>query len=366
MIEEKQLIYLNAFNLLPNIGSATLFKIDKEFKSDFKSAWKISTASFRKFQLDQDQVVSLENRNNIDPKKEFKKLEKEDVYLITYHDDTYPTRLKEISNPPFLLYIGGTRPKEEQIKIAVVGTRLLTEYGKRVTPVISHELTTAGAIIISGLATGIDTLAHKTCLDASGTTIAVIGSGLDKKSFFPQQNYDLSLKIAERGAVVSEYPLGMNATKEKFPARNRIVSGLSNGVLVVEADERSGALITARLALEQNRDVFAIPGGIFWPKSKGANGLIKQGAKAVLSAQDILEEYNIAYMNSQIEIIPETEEEKLILASFTGQPIGIENILENSGLNIGKVIATLTTMEMKGWIKNIGSDMYDLNKSSHQ
>ncbi|MBI2626618.1 MAG: DNA-protecting protein DprA, partial [Parcubacteria group bacterium] len=265
---DDRLIYLNAFNLLPNIGSATLFKIDKEFSGNFESAWKMATAKFQKFQLDQDQITSLDDRKSIDPEKEFKKLEKEKIALITWHDESYPDKLKEIPGPPFLLYIRGVLPKDEQIKIAVVGTRLLTEYGKRVTPVISHELTTAGAIIISGLATGIDTLAHKACLDASGITVAVIGSGLDQKSFFPQQNYNLSLKIAERGAVISEYPLGMSATKEKFPARNRIVSGLSNGVLVVEADQKSGALITARLALEQNRDVFAIPGGIFWPKSR--------------------------------------------------------------------------------------------------
>ncbi|MBD3282115.1 MAG: DNA-protecting protein DprA [Candidatus Portnoybacteria bacterium] len=217
----------------------------------------------------------------------------DNIYKISLQDKDYPAILKEISDPPKEIYVKGKILEKDKLAVAVVGTRNCTPYGKKIALDISGKLAGMGITIVSGLAKGIDTYAHRAALNKKGRTIAVLGTGLDKKSFYPSSNYTLSEKISKQGAVISEYPLGTRGAKHTFPQRNRIISGLSLGIVVIEAAERSGSLITAMLGLEQNREVFAVPGPIDSKYSKGTNMLIKMGAKPVAKIEDILEELNL-------------------------------------------------------------------------
>jgi len=220
---------------------------------------------------------------------------KKEIKKITLEDKNYPPLLKKIKNPPKTLYYLGKLEKKEN-GLAVVGTRKCSSYGKEVTTELVSELSEAGLTIVSGLAPGIDTLAHQTCLKTKRETIAVLGTGLDEKSIYPKSNLLLAKKILEeRGALISEYPPGTRGTHFTFPQRNRIISGLSLGVVVVEAKEKSGALITANFAFSQKRKVFAIPGSIYSSNSRGCHLLIKKGAKLIEKAEDILKELNFQF-----------------------------------------------------------------------
>lgn len=216
------------------------------------------------------------------------------IKAITIKDPEYPKLLKETFNPPTNMYVRGNYKILNKPGIAIVGTRKNTAYGERATDNIAGELAKSGFVIISGLALGIDTIAHKSALKNNGVTIAVLGSSIDGQSIYPKENLKLAEEIiASGGAVISEYPSPTPPTKYTFPQRNRIVSGLSEATLVIEAPERSGALITARYALEQNREVFAVPGDIFSENSIGTNNLIKQGAKPITSAKEIISSLGI-------------------------------------------------------------------------
>jgi len=286
----------------------------------------------------------------------------ENIRKITLKDKEYPSLLKEISGPPEELYIKGEFTNQDKVTIAVVGTRKYTQYGKEVTFDIVGKLARLGITIVSGLARGIDTFAHQATLEADGRTIAVLGSGLDKASFFPPPNYHLGEKISQQGAVISEYPPGVHGTKFTFPERNRIISGLSLGVVVVEAPEQSGALITAALALEQNREVFAVPGPIYEKNSLGTNRLIKMGAKLVTDIDDILEELNLSHLltTERKKIKPDNEKEEIILSILSLQPIHIDEIIKNSKLPTGIVNSTLMILELKKAVRNLGKGNYVL------
>lgn len=282
---------------------------------------------------------------------------------MTLQDKNYPAMLKEIHNPPQELYIKGKIINQDKVAVAVVGTRRYSQYGKQVCLDITTKLAKLGITIVSGLARGIDTFAHQAALEAGGRTIAVLGSGMDRESFFPSANYFLSEKIAENGAVISEYPNGTRATNFTFPQRNRIVSGLSLGVVVIEAPEESGALITANLALEQNKEVFAIPGNIYEKNSKGTNKLIKEGAKLVTCVEDILEELNLSHLLQEapkIKTKPENKEEEIILSILSLQPMHIDEIIKFSKLSTSAVNSTLTILEIKGTVRNLGKNNYIL------
>jgi len=295
-MEMKQKKFLNALNCVSGIGIATLYKIKDFFDGNFEYAFAAPESKFVSAGISGKELEAIKsNRSKIDPEKEWEKLKKEEVDIITYCDDNYPELLKHISFAPLLLYVKGKIIPEDRFSFGIVGTRLATEYGKRVAFDISFKLAQVGLTIVSGLAYGIDACAHKAALEAGGRTIAVLANGLDEKSMFPKENLDLSRKIIENGALISEYPIGTEASKEKFPQRNRIISGLSKGILVAEAPLRSGSLITAKYALDQNRDVFAVPGDISSRMSYGTNWLIKKGAILVTRAQDILDELNIEY-----------------------------------------------------------------------
>ncbi|OHB17611.1 MAG: DNA protecting protein DprA [Parcubacteria group bacterium RIFCSPLOWO2_01_FULL_40_65] len=368
---ENQKVHLNAFNCIPGVGYGTLKNINEYFKGDFEAGFKGSESHFRNAGIKNFELSALlQGKNKIDSEKEWKKLEKEKVKMIVFDEPEFPKLLKHIPDAPVLFYMKGELKKEDDFCFGIVGTRLATNYGKETSQVIAFKLANAGLTIVSGMAVGIDTEAHKGALSSSGRTIAVVASGLDERSLFPQENISLSRKIIERGAMISEHPIGMKADREKFVSRNRIISGLSKGVLVVEAPLRSGALITARHALEQNREVFAVPGNISSRMSFGANLLLKQGAALVTRAEDILQELNFKFSLPAVDEVGakifssdnKVEEKIFDILNGNGEVKHIDEIARFSGTAVQKINAALTTMEMKGIIKNLGNGQYSLEE----
>jgi DNA processing protein len=358
--------YWIAFGQNLKIGFQNISLLLKYF-GDLEKAWQKGTISgFQKAGLKRELALELAKmRDEISPDEEVKKLEEQNISTILYKEKEYPFRLKEIYSPPALLYIRGKFTKADEFSLGVVGTRRFSDYGKQACQEITYGLARAGLTIVSGLAVGIDTQAHKSALEAGGRTIAVLGGGIDDNSIFPGVNRKLAKKIAEQGAVVSEYPPSTASLKQNFPARNRIISGLSLGTLVVEAGEKSGALITARDALEQNREVFAVPGGIYSKTSVGSNNLIKLGAKTVTSYEDILEELNLETVKDFVEnreIIPESDEEAKILKYLSKEPIHIDLLIQRTKMDAKVVSSTITLMEIKGKIKHLGSMNYIIGR----
>lgn len=279
------------------------------------------------------------------------------IEIIKKSAKEYPKILKEISNAPKQLYVRGRLPENHDMNFAIVGTRRASEYGKTLAFKIAKELSELGFNIVSGLALGIDTQSHLGALAGNGKTIAVLGSGIDDASIFPKENLNLVKKIiASGGAVISEYEPAAKSEIWYFPERNRIVSGLSRGVLVVEAPEKSGALITARMALEQNREVFAIPGSVFSRNSIGTNNLIKSGAKVVTSIDDILEELNLTELKKEKEENKKenlTNEENQIFNIISKEPAHIDKICEITKMPASRVMSIVSVLEIAGIIKNI-------------
>jgi DNA processing protein len=363
--QQNDLKYFNAFNLFPEIG-AMRFKKLLSFFPNLKTAWQASPQEFRQAGIDEKTSQKIcDNRNNINPEKEFEKLLEQGIEILTIQDTTYPKILKEIYDPPVVLYIKGQFKPEDDFCLAIIGTRKPTSYGAQTVADLTHRLSIAGLTIVSGLARGIDTFAHKTCLAAGGRTVAVIGSGIDQPSIYPQTNRELAKQISENGAIISEYPIGTQAMPYHFPARNRIISGLSLGTLVIEAAQKSGTFLTANHALSQNRQVFAVPGPIYSLNSIGPNNLIKMGAKLVSDAQDVLDELNLSsaveYKEAR-QIIPDNQEEKLILDIISDKPIHIDKIIAATKLDAAVVSSTLTIMEMKGKVRNLGGMNYAITR----
>lgn len=361
---QKDLKYWNAINQNMKIGPVRFQKIVNNF-NDLQHAWQASRSELIKIGLEQNVIeYFLVKRKEIDPDFEMEKLAAEKINIITIKDKRYPQLLKQIYNPPALLYIKGEFTTEDDLALGVVGTRKISGYAKIIAPDIINALCAHKITIISGLALGVDTLAHTTAVNSKSRTIAVLGSGLDKNSIYPYANKYLAENIQENGAVISEYPIGTMPLKQNFPARNRIISGLSRGTLVIEAPESSGALITAKFALEQNREVFAIPGNINSPASIGPNNLIQQGAKLVTNARDILDELNLnmaTEFQKNKQVSPDSEDEALILRYITKDPIHIDKLILMTKLPAHELNACLTLMEMKGKIRNIGNLMYVIN-----
>ena len=355
MIENSELKYWVGFSKIQGIGRVKIALLLEHFGS-MKNAWTASVSELREAGLDSKSINSIVNsRPRIIPDAEMEKMDKYNVKAVIYIDTNYPQRLKEIYDYPPILYIRGTIKPEDDYCLAIVGTRHATVYGRQVTENIVEDLVRSNITIISGLAKGIDSIAHRTALESNGRTIAVFASGLD--TVYPAENLHLASAIIEHGALISEYPLGTKPKAEHFPRRNRIMSGISPGVLVIEAGERSGALITAEQALSQNREVFAIPGSIMSPASKGTNWLLQQGAKLVRNHVDILEELNLAVVAQQLEmkeLLPADKMETMLLENLGTEPTHIDEICRQSGLDISAVSSTLTMMELKGMIKQIG------------
>jgi len=366
-VNKKDIKYWVGFNIIPGIGRVKFNQIEAYFSS-FEDAWKAGPADLRHAGLDAKSVRTInEWRPRISPETEMKKLEQCSIDVLTWHDSDYPARLKEIYDYPPVLYVKGSIIDKDEWCLAVVGTRRPTVYGRQVTDEIVTELSRSRITIVSGLARGIDSVAHKSALEAGGRSIAVMGGGLD--SIYPAENANLARSITKNGALLSEYHPGMKPRPENFPRRNRIMSGISLGVLVIEAGKSSGALITANLALEQNREVFAIPGSILSPVSIGTNQLIKEGAKLVRDPLDILEELNLTAVAEQLEmkeIIPSSDTEALLLKKLGAEPVHIDEICRASGLPVSTVSSTMAMMELKGMVKQIGTMNYSLCREARE
>lgn len=354
--------YFIAFNQFhEKIGPQRIKKLLNYFSS-LENAWRADEYEMVKSGLEENIVQEFcAGRITINPDKEMEKLEKENISVITVLDENYPKLLKEIYDPPPILYVRGHFLPQDEKALAIVGTRMPTPYGQQAASHLASQIAQAGLTIVSGLARGIDTLAHLAALQNKTRTVAVVGSGIDDATIYPPSNRKLAQQISENGAVISEYPIGCPALKHHFHARNRVISGLSLGALIIEAKEKSGALITARHALEQNREVFALPGPIYSQTSAGPNNLIKMGAKLVSSTQDILEELNLKNLTEQIQIrqiLPDNEEEAKVLNALSDEPTHIDKIVNDTKLDTATVNATLSLMEMKGKIRNLGGMNY--------
>lgn len=308
-----------------------------------------------------DKILSLA-REGVDKEKRI--MEKVGAKILTILDPNYPPNLKEIFDPPVVLYVRGEIREEDKFAVAVVGTRRPTQYGRSVAHKLASELAQRGFTVVSGLARGIDTSAHRGALDGGGRTIAVLGCGIDIA--YPQENKELMEEIAEKGAVVSEFAPGVPPQQWHFPIRNRVISGLSLGTVIVQAPEGSGALITADLALEQGREVFAVPGNIEDPRSKGPHQLIKEGAKLVEFVEDIITELGIpsrishpsSAPRTQALLLPPEEEQLLKLLSHEERYIG--DISKEAGLPPAQVASLLTLLELKGLVKRLPGDHFVL------
>ena len=364
----RELQYWVGFNIVPGIGRAKFSQIENYF-GKLENAWKAGPADFRQAGLDHNVIKSIETcRELIDLPAEMEKLEKTGVRAFTYHDAGYPARLKEIYDYPPLIYVKGELIPQDEWCLSVVGTRGATVYGRQVTEDLVRDLTRSGITVVSGLARGIDTVAHRTALESGGRTVAIFASGLD--IIYPGENVHLARNIIKQGALISEYPLGSKPRPDYFPRRNRIMSGMSLGVVVVEADEVSGAMITAHMALEQNREVFAVPGSILSPMSRGTNRLIQEGAKLVRNCTDILEELNLTVSEHQMEMQdlkpPASDTEALLLKQLGAEPVHIDQVCRGSGLPVAAVSSTLAIMELKGMVRQVSTMNYVLAREIKQ
>ena len=360
-----ELAYWVAFSRVFGIGPARFKLLLDYFHEDVTAAWKADGKDLAQAGLDAKTIDGfLKQRAASNPQQELEKLQRLRVRVITLRDNDYPPLLKEIINAPPVLYVAGTLKREEdKFALGLVGTRKVSSYGRQVTEQFARELAEGKVTVVSGLAHGIDTIAHTVALDAGGRTIAVLASGLD--TVYPPENLGLARRIVEsgQGALITEFPLGVKPDSRNFPARNRIISGLSLGILVTEAPKQSGALITANFAAEQGRDVFAIPNGIFSPGSVGVNKLIQDGAHLVTNVQDILMVLNLFMLPQQIEMqtaLPNNLEESTLLALLSHDPLHVDELIRASGLPAMTVTATLMMMELKGMIRQFGGMQYVL------
>jgi DNA processing protein len=356
MNDAPELRYYLAFSLIRGVGRVTLGKIKDHFGS-LEEAWSAGALSFKEAGVEDGVIEEIvKSRSLISPEAEIEKLARNAVQAFTPFDEGYPKLLREIHDYPPVIYVKGKLVPDE-LCLAVVGSRQPTVYGRQVAEEITTELARSGITIVSGLARGIDSIAHRTALEAGGRSIGVLGSGVD--IIYPPENKLLAQEIVKNGALVSEMPLGTSPKPEYFPRRNRIMSGLATGVLVIEAKEKSGALITASLALEQNREVFAVPGSIFSPNSKGTNRLIQEGAKLVSKASDIFEELNLVTTQPEILVeVPADPSEASIFERLSREPMHVDEICRLSQLPISTVTSTLAMMELKGLVKQVSPMNY--------
>jgi len=363
MQDNSELKFWIGLAAVPGIGKAKIMALKRHFGS-LKDAWKASAPQLAGAGLDPKLAANITGyRDSINLDSQLKLLEKYRVTAVPYDSPGYPSLLAETHDCPALLYIRGEYRKDDENSVAVVGTRRATAYGRQATEDLVYNLAMNKITIVSGLAKGIDTIAHRTAIEAGGRTIAVFASGLD--IVYPPDNLKLAREIMEHGALVSEFPLGMKPRAENFPRRNRILSGLSRGVLVVESGEHSGALITVNFALEQNREVFAVPGSIYSPMSKGPNRLLGEGAKLVSSYTDIIEELNLSIVSQQLvmqSVVASDGAESIIMKHISEEPRHVDEICRDSGLDAATVISTLAVLELNGLVRQRGNMTYTLNK----
>jgi DNA processing protein len=344
--------YWIGFNLVKGIGPVRLEMLLNYF-GDIRSAWDARPYQLLAAGLSETLLTRLiEIRNQVGLDELVEKIHLQGISVLTWVDPDYPDRLREIDQSPFVLYLKGDIKPEDTWAVAIVGTRRYSPYGRQVTEDIAHTLARNGITIISGLARGVDGIAHQSALDVGGRTLAVLGSGLDV--IYPPEHRSLAGKICRNGALISDYPPGTPPEGSNFPPRNRIISGLSKAILVIEAGEKSGALITATYAAEQGREVFAVPGKITSSLSKGSNLLIKQGAHPLLNPQDVLDLLNMT-LAAEHSIIRKTlpgDPKEAVLYQIVGDdPLHVDEISSLVKMPIEEVTATLALMELKGMVR---------------
>lgn len=355
-----------ALYLIPGLGHTVLRSLLENFGTP-DAVFEAGVSELVKVEGVRREIAQrIVNREfSIDPEKELGKVKKAGARIITYMDPSYPKLLKEIHHPPVLLYVKGKDIPLNQTFIAVVGSRNATHYGLRAAENIGMGLAKRRVGVVSGLARGIDSAAHRGCLRGKGFTVAVMGTGIDR--VYPKSNKRLLDKVTETGAVITEFPTGSPPEPKNFPIRNRIISGLSRGVVVVEATKQSGSLITASLALDQGREVFAVPGSIDSFKSTGTHFLIKQGAKLIENADDILDEFG--FHRESVEerndlrgaagaLLEMDELERKLYEIIGDYPIHIDQIVRKGDMDAGEVSSTLMEMELKGIVKQLPGKMF--------
>lgn len=351
-----------ALNMVPNLGPVRLRKLLEVFETPEKVLLAGASALRSVDGIGREVADGIATwEKHVDLAAELKRVEEFGASIVTQESREYPSGLRELHNPPILLYVWGTLTPQDSKAISVVGSRQTSHYGLECAKKLSYQLAYAGLTVVSGLARGIDTAAHQGALAAKGRTIAVIGSGL--MDLYPPENAGLAEKIATSGAVVTEFPMTFPPSRETFPYRNRIVAGWGSGLLVVEAGLKSGALITAGQALEQGRLVYAVPGQIDRPTAAGSNRLIQQGAKLVTGASDVLDDLYALFpepRKTQASATPSTlsPQEQAVLSSIDMSETPLDEIVSKSGLPMPKVASTLLALEMKRRVKQLPGQRY--------
>jgi DNA processing protein len=358
-----ELAHWVAFSRFPGIGPKRFHKLLARFHDDVIAAWNADGSVLTGVGIDTRTLEKfLAHRKTVTPQQELERLEKRRIRVVTLKDETYPPLLRKFEYAPIVLYIYGRLTEDDnRFTLGVVGTRKMSSYGRQVTEKLSTDLAKGNITVVSGLALGVDTIAHQAALDAGGRTLAVLANGLD--TIYPAENLSLAKRIVEsgQGALISTFPLGVRPDAGNFPARNHIISALSLGVLVTEAPQKSGAIITASSALQQGREVFAVPGGIFSNASAGVNKLIQEGAHPVTSVKDIIERLNLYMVPQHVEaqaVLPHNDEERALLALLSYEAQHIDELTRASSMQPHEVAATLTMMELKGMVRQIGPMQY--------
>ena len=364
MLDEGQVLndprlYWVALNMVKGIG-AVRFQALLDFFGDPQIAWQAPTDALRQAGLNDKTVENLvQLRSRVSLPKIWERMENLGIQVLTWEDPGYPRRLKEIDQPPPVIYLRGELLPEDEWAVAVVGTRRTSAYGRQMTEEIASTLARSGITVVSGLARGIDAIAHLTSLNAGGRTLAVLGSGVDR--IYPPENRRLADQIIQHGALISDYPPGTPPEGVNFPPRNRIISGLSMAVVVVEAGQTSGALITASFAADQGREVFALPGNVTAPQSQGTNRLIRDGAYPLLDPAEILEVLELTMVTQHRAarvVLPADALEAKLFEALGPEPLHVDDIRARTELPIEKVTATLAMMELKGMVRQVGGMHY--------
>lgn len=352
---ERQRKYWVGFGLTPYIGPTRLQKLIERF-GDVEQAWLASDRELRAV-LDERSVESLlATRRRLSLDGEMERNERNGIGVVTVAEAGYPRLLAQIPSPPPVLYVRGSLLPDDDLAVAIVGTRRSTSYGREVTSRMATGLTEAGVTVVSGLARGIDAAAHGGTLAAGGRTIAVLGSGVD--IVYPSEHHQLAERIIENGALVSDYPPGRKPDAPNFPARNRIISGLSLGVVVIEAPNRSGALITVDFAADQGREVFIVPGSVLSDNSAGCHRMLRDGARLVTCADDVLDDLRIGQRKEQAAVqqaLPLTDAERRLLNHINADPQHIDEIVAAANLPVSDGLALISMLELKGIVRDAGS-----------
>jgi DNA processing protein len=347
--------YWVGFGQTPYIGPTRLRRLIEHF-GDVERAWTAPAPELQRVLDERSAESLLRTRGRLSLDGEMERIERVGIEVLTIDDPSYPRLLAQIPSPPPVLYVRGRWLPEDDLAIAIVGTRRSTSYGREVTARIANDLAAAGVTVVSGLARGIDGVAHNAALKAGGRTVAVLGSGVD--IIYPSEHHQLAERIIECGALISDYPPGRKPDAPNFPARNRIISGLSLGVVVVEAPNRSGALITVDFAADQGREVFVVPGSVLSENSAGCHRLLRDGARPVTCADDILDDLRIGQRKEQVAVqqaLPLTDPERRLLNHINADPQHIDEIIASANLAVAEGLALISMLELKGMIRDAGA-----------